>query len=201
MSFVGANEPLKLADGTLVFPGGKIVDPNERKTPKYIEVPTNREAQQLVVNTRRRIADLPDIPKTMNVISVVLSYSLFGLDATEIALATGLTEGQVTNLKESEAFKTMHDTVVNGILASETDSIKDVFVKNARNAAQELVSGLSSGSRGDRMMAASQILDRGGFRPADIVEHRHRMEGGLQIEIIKRDETKQVPTIDLSLES
>jgi hypothetical protein len=46
------------------------------------------------------------------------------------------------------------------------------------------------------MSAARDILDRSGHRPADVVEHRHRMDGGLVIEVVRRDAVS-VPTIDM----
>jgi hypothetical protein len=44
--------------------------------------------------------------------------------------------------------------------------------------------------------ASQDILDRAGHRPADVIEHRHRMEDSLNIVITKRDETKQLPTLE-----
>ena len=49
-----------------------------------------------------------------------------------------------------------------------------------------MVEALDAGSRTDRMSAARDILDRSGHRPADVVEHRHRVDGGLVIEYVKR---------------
>ena len=48
-----------------------------------------------------------------------------------------------------------------------------------------------------RMTAANNILDRAGHRPADIIEHRHKVEGGLTIEYIKNEE-QNIPTIDIT---
>jgi hypothetical protein len=49
------------------------------------------------------------------------------------------------------------------------------------------------------MAAAKDVLDRSGHRPSDVVEHRHRMDGGLVIEIVKRDGA-QMPVIDMESE-
>ena len=49
--------------------------------------------------------------------------------------------------------------------------------------------------------AAKDILDRAGHRPADVVEHRHRLDNSLQIEIIRKDEnTASLPVIDAEFE-
>lgn len=191
--------PLKLADGRLVYPNGEIVDPSEARN-EFVEVPTNREATQLVVAARRKLADLPDVPRTMNTISVVLSYSLFGLSDEEIALATGLTELQVGTIKMNDAYAQMRDTVVGSIIASESDDVRQMFVTNSRLATNILLSVLHrSKSEVNKISVARDILDRAGHRPADVVEHRHKLDGGLTIEIIQRD-GKNVPIIDLEVE-
>jgi hypothetical protein len=191
--------PLKLADGRLVYPNGEIVDPSQAHN-EFIEVPTNREATQLVVSARRKLADLPDVPRTMNTISVVLSYSLFGLSDEEIALATGLTELQVGTVKMNDAYTQMRDTVVGSIIASESDDVRQLFQTNSRMAVNTMLSVLHrSKSEANKISVARDILDRAGHRPADVVEHRHRLDGGLTIEIITRD-NKTMPTIDLEVE-
>lgn len=191
--------PLKLADGRLVYSSGEIVDPSEARN-EFVEVPTNREATQLVVAARRKLADLPDVPRTMNTISVVLSYSLFGLSDEEIAIATGLTELQVGTIKMNDAYAQMRDTVVGSIIASESDDVRQMFVTNSRLATNTLLSVLHrSKSEVNKISVARDILDRAGHRPADVVEHRHKLDGGLTIEIIQRD-GKNVPTIDLEVE-
>jgi hypothetical protein len=198
MSLPGQGDPLKLADGRLVYPGGRIVDPNAKKQGvQYVEVPTNAEAQRLVVSARRKLSDLPEMPKAMNAVSALLSYSLFGLADDEIALATGLSVDQVGRIKTSDAYTQMHRSVVQTVLASETDVVRDLLAKNAKNAASVMVDALETGSRSDRINAAKDILDRSGHRPTDVVEHRHRMDGGLVIEIVKRGDASLAPVIDM----
>ena len=194
-----AGEPLKLADGSLVYPGGRIVGADTLPEPvRFVEIPTHREAQHVITATRRKLSDLPEVPKTMNAVSVVLSYTMFGLDDEEIAIATGLTTDQVGRLKVSEPFSQMHDAVVRNIMESETDVVRDLLAKNARSAAAAMVEALQAGNRSDRMAAARDILDRSGHRPADVVEHRHRVDGGLVIEYVKRDAGG--PVIDITTE-
>ena len=49
---------------------------------------------------------------------------------------------------------------------------------------------------GTRMAAAKDVLDRAGHRPADVIEHKHSLEGGLTIEYI--DHKDEIPTIDIT---
>jgi hypothetical protein len=187
--------PLRLADGRLVYPDGKVTG-GEETTERLVEVPTQEEAQRIVTAARRKLSELPEVPRTMNAVSVVLSYTLFGLDDEEIAIATGLSMDQVGRIKVGDAYTQMHEAVVRTILDSETSVVRDLFAKNARNAAQVVIRSLDEGTRADRMAAARDILDRSGHRPSDVVEHRHRMDGGLVIEIVRRDGAV-LPTIDM----
>ncbi len=196
-----------------MYPGGKVVPPPKPEpepTPpdpadvaraeRFIEIPSNTEAQKLVISARRKLSDLPELPRTMNAVSVVLSYTLFGLTDTEIAINTGMTEEQIGRVKMNEAYSIMHESVVQSILQAETDTVRTIFQQHARNAALELVDGMKNGARAERMSAAKDLLDRAGHRPADVVEHRHRMEAGLTIEVVRKDTTNLPPVIDLEPE-
>ena len=194
MSLAEPGEPLRLADGRLVYPGGRVL--RDGREDEFIEVPTQREAQRIVTQTRRKLSELPEVPRTMNAVGVVLSYTLFGLADDEIAIATGLSVDQIGCIKVSDPFTQMHDAVVRSVLDAETGVVRDLLQRKAHDAAQVMVAALNEGTRGDRIAAARDILDRSGHRAADVVEHRHRMDGGLVIEIVKRD-MAEVPTIDM----
>jgi hypothetical protein len=192
------NQPLRLADGRVVYPEGEIstgFSPPEGG----VEVPSGPEAQRIVTAARRKLSELPEVPQTMNAVSVILSYTLFGLDDEEIAIATKLTVGQISRIKQGDAYTQMHDAVVRSVLDSETNVVRELFVKKAKQAAEVVVRAMEEGTRADRMAAARDILDRSGHRPSDVVEHRHRMDGGLVIEIVRRDGAV-VPTIEMDRE-
>jgi len=192
-----AAQPLVLADGRIVHPDGNIVDPKQEK---LVAIPTNREATQLVLAARRKLSDLPDVPRTMNTVSVIMAYSLFGLDDVEIALATGLTEGQIGRIKVGDPYTKMYETIVGSILETETGDVRDLFRQHSRSAVTKLLTVLEhTKSETNRIAVARDILDRAGHRPADVVEHRHKMDGGLTIEI-RRREDKVIPVIDIKLE-
>jgi hypothetical protein len=202
---------LKLADGTVIGQDGHVVGsgaapvvrsgavrPDARSgVMDAADNPFDREVQPLVIAARRRIADLPDTPRNMSAINVVMGYSLFGLVVEEIATVTGLRVDQIEQVKASPAYGKMHDLVVNTVLTAESDNVRDMLAKNARLAAYTLVDNLSSGKRADRLSAAKEVLDRSGHRPVDVVEHRHSMDGGLRIEIVRKDDYAVMPTIEL----
>lgn len=189
-------QPLRLADGRLVYPGSRGLRAGQDT--EFVEVPTQREAQKIVTQTRRKLSELPEVPRTMNAVGAVLSYTLFGLADDEIAIATGLSVDQIGRIKMSDPFTQMHDAVVRSVLDAETGVVRDLLQRKAYDAAQTMVAALAEGTRADRIAAARDILDRSGHRAVDVVEHRHRMDGGLVIEIVKRD-TAEVPTIDMGV--
>lgn len=193
MSLASPDEPLVLADGTKVFPT-HVEAPQKVK---LVEVPTNRQAIDLVVGTRRKLNELPELPRTLNAISVVLSYSLFGLDDDEIALACGITVPQLERIREQPTYKKMYEGIIETILEAETNEVRSIFVQHSRKAATRIVQAIDD-EGGTGMLAAAQVLDRSGHRPADVVEHRHRIDGGLVIEIIRKDDSK-IPVIDMEL--
>jgi hypothetical protein len=189
--------PLRLADGRVVMPDGSVESGPQKQ--EFVEVPTHAEAQQIITATRRKLSDLPEVPRTMNAVGVVLSYTLFGLDDEEIAIATGLSVDQIGRIKVNDPYTQMHDAIVRSIIDGETEVVRDLFTKNAKRAAKTVIAALEEGSRSDRMAAAKDILDRSGHRPSDVIEHRHRMDGGLVIEIVRRD-AAVMPVIDMDKE-
>jgi hypothetical protein len=192
------SEPLRLADGRIVYPDGNI-DESALHAHGY-EVPTPEDAQRIVTAARRKLSELPEVPRTMNAISVILSYTLFGLDDEEIAIATNMVVDQVGRIKKGDAYRQMQEAVVRTVLDAESNTVRELFVKNAKNAATVMVRAMEEGSRSDRIQAAKDILDRSGHRPSDVVEHRHRMDGGLVIEIVRRGDASNVPQIDMQIE-
>jgi hypothetical protein len=188
MSLAQSNEPLRLADGSLVYPGGRVVGAGSATAQGV--------SGHAGIRARRKVSDLPDAPRITNAIAVVMGYVLYGLEDEGIAEVTGLSVDQVVRIKTSDSYSQMYDTVVRSVMDAETDVVREFIAKNARHAATVMVDALEAGNRGDRMAAARDILDRSGHRPADVVEHRHSIDGGLVIEYVKRSEVN-IPTIDM----
>lgn len=191
------DEPLVLADGTKIDPttGRVIRDPS----PAYVAVPSPSEAQQLVTRVRRTVADLPLPPNQMSAVGMVAFYALFGLSEhdTSLALNGKLSVEQIQEIKTLDAYSEFMDNAKTNILETETNVVRDMFQRHAVNAAQKVITlAETAESEVLSFKAAQDVLDRAGHRPADIVEHRHTMEDALHVVITKRDETKEIPTID-----
>jgi len=190
-------EPLVLADGTIINPmNGSVV---EDKSSLLVEVPNASAAQREIVAQRKRLTDLPIPPKQMNVVSVILTYSLLGITDEEIASQIGTTTDRVGAIKMSDVYKEVMNQCVNSIVESDKDAVRNLFVVASRTAASKMTSLLDSKHVDIQLRAAQDILDRAGHRPADIHEHRHTIEGGLRIEYTTKKE-KQIPTLDMTLD-
>jgi len=198
--FADANEPLVLADGTRIDPKTRKPLQEATQNGRYVQVPTHSEAVEQVTAVRRRVADLPLPPKQMNTLSVVVFYSLYGMSVEDIALATGMTVEQINTMREREEYEHATKQLVDGIVEQDRDDVRNMFARASRRAVQRLIEIADDPDSNDKdvINAINSILDRAGHRPADIVEHRHRVEGGLQIEYIRRDETQRIPTIDVT---
>lgn len=196
-----ALNPLQLADGRVVFPDGRVVRPGENESEHVVrDESPDPEPKRLVVTQRRKKSELLDTPKVMNAIGVVIAYTLFGLDDHDICESTGLDEVQVLKLRKSDAYVSMYESVVAGVIEAETQHVRGLFQKHARTAAGVLIDTLHNGTRPERFTVARDLLDRAGHRPSDVVEHRHRMDGGLTIEIVRKDTQDRAPVINMEVE-
>lgn len=189
--------PLRLADGTFIYKDGHIEPPDEVVEETVVEVNTKSDPSSLVITAKKKLRDLPETTRTMNGIAAVLAYSLFGLDDDEIALAIGTTMDRVSALKELPSFVVMRNEVISNVLSAESGDVRELFVKHSRSAVKTVVDGMNAPRMSDRLRAAGDILDRSGFRPADVVEHRHKLEGGLTIEIVRKDTSAPVINIEM----
>ena len=189
-------EPLILADGTKINP----INGNVMSEEVFVEVPTHREFREQVVTAQMRVADLPVPPKKMNVLSIILSYSLQGISNREIAGLLYIDEEKLLNIKESSEYRELQTTIIQNITKTDLADVRSLFVENSRSAAKVMFDAVSDPDLGisTKMTAAKDILDRAGQRPVDVVEHRHKLEGGLTIEYVEKKDN--LPTIDITPE-
>jgi len=196
MSLAEPNEPLILANGMKINPSNGFVIDNEAD---FVEVPTNKEAIRKITEVNRTISDLPDIPKNMNTISIILTYTLFGLSEMNIGIATGLTSEQIANIKMSDAYAKFNDEIVTNLVTQEASNVRNIFSEHSHKAAMKIVNLVSSDNTGIALSASKDLLDRAGHRPVDIVEHKLTLDDSLEIIHVIKDETKtnELPVIDI----
>ena len=187
-------EPLVLADGTKINPiNGKLVSDEP-----YVKVPNTEELKREITTARMRLSDLPAPPKQMNTISVILSYSLQGISDYDISMILSISEDAVLNIKKTDVYREVQANIIKSITESDLSDVRSLFVQKSRTAAQVMFDVLDDADVGvlTKMTAAKDVLDRAGQRPVDIIEHRHKMEGGLTIEYV--DKKDDIPTIDIT---
>lgn len=177
-------EPLVLQDGTQIDPIDGTIVPDS----PVVEVPNTEDIQREIVATRRRMSDLPCAPERMNVISVVLAYSLFGISEEDLAVHLGVPIEQIRALKMSDAYAEIQTSLIEQIIKSDENDVRGLFVQESRSAAKKVFTLINSEDDGTALSASKDVLDRAGQRPVDVVEHRHRVEGGLTIRYLKREE-------------
>jgi hypothetical protein len=185
-------EPLILADGTKIDPiDGTVMSET------LVKVPNTQEIKREITAARKRVSDLPLPPEQMNTLSVILTYSLQGITDFDIAQVLSLTEDQVITIKATDAYNELQSNIVTAITESDLSDVRSLFVQKSRAAANVMFDVLENDDVGvtTKMVAAKDVLDRAGQRPVDVIEHRHKMEGGLTIEYVEKKD--DIPTIDM----
>ena len=187
-------EPLVLADGTKVNPVDGVIIEDDY----LVEVPNTEDIKREIVASRKRISDLPVPPNQMNTLSIIISYSLFGIVDDDISMTLAIPIEQLTVIKSSDAYKSLQNQFIKNILESDSSDVRSLFVQKSNQAAQTMFSLMNSNNEATRGSAAKDILDRAGQRPVDVIEHRHKMEGGLTIEYVEKND--DIPIIDITTE-
>lgn len=192
---------LVLADGTKIQQStGEVV--KEPKKSKWLEVPNADTAQALIVKARKSVADLPAPPAQLTGVALVAFYTLFGLSDVDIAIACDgkVTVEQIKRIRELDPYKQWMEHAKTNIIESSADKVRDLFQSQAINAATKIVETAETADGVLAFKASQDILDRAGHRPADIVEHRHRMEDAFHVIITKKGEGTELPVIDAAFE-
>ena len=192
------DEPLVLADGTKIDPiSGRPV----RNTP-LVAIPSPGEAQRIVARTRKSVAELPLPPEQLSGVAVVAFYTLFGLHDQDISIALNgrLSVEQIERIRKLDAYIEFMETAKENIVHTQADTVREMFQTHAGNAAQKIINLAQSENDVLAFTASKDVLDRAGHRPADVVEHRHRMEDALNIIYIEKKANEDVPMIDITPE-
>lgn len=201
-------QPLTLPDGTILLPeanasGSKVVskadqeqeaarEQVERELGDLLSDPVNNEFGELY---KRTLADIDVDFARMNVVMLVASYTLWGLDSYAISRVLNVSTGQVEALKVSDQYTRVQKQLIEAVRYAEAATVHGYLASKSHAAARVVAASLTNPSGDLRLSAAKDILDRAGFRPVDRVEHTHRFEDELRIRYVQDD--AHVPTIDL----
>ena len=191
---MGVLDHIELADGTKVSTstGQVIREKKERTTsPSFSSAPTANE----MITTR--LSDLPASPRQMNGVAALIVYRLLGMPESDIAEALGTDIEKIKAIADSSLYTDLYSKVSNQVMDLNSESIRVRFAAMSRDALNKVYEIMSDSDDKNALKAAQDILDRAGHRPADIIMHRHQVEGGLKIEYISRKIDAQLPGIEL----
>lgn len=188
---------LPSADAPLELPDGSALPPSGAST--RIEVPNRTEAQRIVTSTRRKLADMPAMPKQMNSFAVVLCYTASGLSDVEIATATGFAVEQIVRMRTQPAYTQLESMITEAVQQQAGDAVREVLVTGERKAAEKLVNLVDDVDPRIALSAAKDVLDRGGHKAAEKVQVDVMTRNLFRIEVVdKRGD--DAPVIDMEAE-
>jgi hypothetical protein len=183
-----ANEPLRLPDGTVVVP-------SVASTFTRVAVPSNSQAQRLVSNTHRKLAELPALPKQLNSYAAILVYTASGLSDAEISVATKFTVEQITLLRAQPAYSQLEQFIIETVKQEAATEVKSILLNGEVKAATKVVALIDSEDDKVALAASKDLLDRGGHKAAEKLDIRADMLNTFRIEVV--DKRGNVPTIDM----
>lgn len=191
MALPDNNAPLTLADGTQIDPATRRP---VRATMQYVEVDSNTKLQAQSTRIKRKLADLPVAPDHMNALSLVVMYTMYGLDDDDICYLLGCSTEQLGKLRMQEAYQTVYNHVVDGVVADDADNVRAVLAKASHRAAHRVVElANQEDDLNVSLHASKDILDRAGHSSKDAMAARTPMEAGLRIEIIDNTDREDGP--------
>lgn len=197
-------EVLVLADGTKIDKGSGSVIGDEAEKPELLDantpesVATEEVDKEEIVEIKKRIPvnrylnDLPGDINSTRAIAVIAGLTLFGLSEREMSYICNTDAEKIDAIKKSQRYEDFSSGIIDNVMRAQGDNVRAMFVNNAKNAAENIIAGLKSKIPEVRQMASREVLDRGGFRPIDVVEHRVRHENELKIVHIRGDAEKSV---------
>lgn len=187
---------ITLADGTVIDKTSGSVINTEPEV--FVEVPSNTQIQRDIVSAKKRLHDLPLPTQQMNTVSVILVYTLMGVDEADIATVLHVDEQVVRSIKMSDVYTKVKQEFIDGIISNDEDNVRSMFADASKIAAKRMVEMVNSDSDAVAMAASKDVLDRAGHRPSDVIEHRMKVEGGLVIEVVEKTASNNIPIIDVT---
>jgi len=149
---------------------------------------------------RRGLIDLPADSKAITTAGVVWLYFTLGINDAEIAEATGLKLSQVDMIKGLQLFTQLDQLLKDNLADMQADSVQkriDAMSGKALDLLEDLTTDEET-RPATKARIAMNMLDRGGFSPKQVMEHRHSLEGGLVIRHIREiAQPKHMPTVDV----
>jgi hypothetical protein len=135
---------------------------------------------------------LPDNPDNLKIINNILIYSLLGFRNNDIADLMSISPVQIDTIKQLKSYDRMVELVIDRVITNDSDSIRQAFHFTAKQAIEKLNTLLNSSNERVVLATAKDLLDRGGFRPAEMTESRNKLDNGLVIEYVSKDKAQAI---------
>lgn len=174
-------DPLRLPDGTTIYPDGQI---------KMVSVPKHSEAQEIIVATERKLADMPATPDAMSLPAQVLMYKMSGLADAEIAVALRMPVEMVSRMLMSDIVSQLYDMVKQHVIETDSEKVANILRASATSAAIKMARLSQHTSPAIALSAAKDVLDRSGHSAKQI--HRHEFDDLRIVMVDKDDDMKTV---------
>lgn len=177
-----------------------VIQQQTKRTNQSAQAATVRGRDRNNRSIRRSVIDLPADTKAVTTAGVVWLYFNLGINDAEIAEATGLKLSQVDMIKGLQLFTQLDALIKENLTTLQADSVQkriDAMSGKALDGLENLLE--DEGTRpATKARVLMNMLDRGGFSPKQVMEHRHSLEGGLVIRHIREvAQPKYMPTVDV----
>lgn len=178
------DQPLQLADGTLVYPDKRVVSPVQQ----IAEVASETKARATLSHLRTSIGDLPIDVKLSNPFTALITYELIGLPDADIAFLLDANIPRIEGLRQTSDYKRMKDFIVERVFEVEREDAKAFLSQHTMKAAKKVVSTVDAeGALG--YMASKDLLQMTGVGQKQSSE---RLMNALEIVITKKDNKDEV---------
>lgn len=172
---------------------------NTSAEPKRAAEARGRDRTNTAIRTP--IQELPADPRAITTVGVVWLYFTLGLSDFDIADATGLTVKQIDSIKGLSLFDSIGDRVAANLAKLGQDDIRTRIERSAARSLDVIEAAIEDPELDPavRLRVASEQLDRAGFSAKQIVEHNHKLEGGLIIKHVRETvlDTDKLPTVNI----
>lgn len=174
---------------------------DERKQPNAGTTAQARGRDRTNKAIRTPIAELPAAPNAITTVGIVWLYFTLGLSDFDIADATGLTVKQIDGIKGLSLFDTIGDRIATNSAALGQDDIRARIERTAARSLDVLETAMNSSEVDPavRVRVAEGMLDRAGHSAKQIIEHNHKLEGGLIIKHVRETvlDSDKLPTVNI----
>jgi hypothetical protein len=178
-----------------------VIQQQTEKTKETATITTTRGRDRNNKPVRRGLVDLPADSKAVTTAGVVWLYFTLGINDAEIAEATGLKLSQVDMIKGLQLFTQLDILLKQNINAMQADDVQkriDALAAASLSKLEDIMDDEET-RPATKARVAMNMLDRGGYSPTHVMEHRHSLEGGLVIRHIREvAQPKVMPAIDIT---